>query len=134
MLHVEHARYFPKRCVICSYVPSVQSPTGGEKSFQTPNPHEATPPTAQKEFARSHATRATSCQAPPNAMHTTGSAPTKMGAQQRRVGATNQKYLISSCGLMRVTEGRPQFEESCHVQALSKAGFAIAKEGPRRAT
>ena len=35
MLHVEHARYLPKRCATCSYVPSVQSPTGGEKSLQT---------------------------------------------------------------------------------------------------
>ena len=36
--------------------------------------------------------------------------------------------IISYCGLTRITEGRPQFKESCHVQALSKAGFAIAKK------
>ena len=34
---------------------------------------------------------------------------------------------MSYCGLMGITEERPQFEESCHVQMLSKPGFAIAK-------
>ena len=121
VLRGEDARYCPRRCTTCTSVPNAQSPTrGGAKSLQShmrPSPIRSDGVSPKSRHPRNGIPGTT------YAMYTHRP---KQVLRQPKLARnmscwpTNHKHLISYCGTMRITKGRPHFEESCHVQVLSK--------------